>query len=346
MNNIKRLIGHASGLVTVSIVLVVAVVALFITNVGFGWMAKATHADAQGMLVDVDNPGSPVYSYEMYYVYDAKPETELIYDENDNTKVIGERIYNAYYFAELEPGETAPMVLQNYSKLEAPKYHLLLHISIDSDLNLEDTPNEDLYVDLHNSEPSVQDPATYGSYGDNKYIVPIADLKDHAKESGNPLGLSAALEFYLLGAAAGVEWIVDHPYESDGPDDPVPEDKPTANVFKVCSDMLPAASATFKQGKTDDQKSLTFEGVMAEEDADALTITVGELNDVTGFTAGEAAPAAEGDGDGYLDLFVFMTYSAELVGLLQNYAADGATEELGSFNFRSDVFLLIRKDYE
>ena len=64
-----------------------------------------------------------------------------------------------------------------------------------------------------------------------------------------------------------------------------------------------------------------------------------------GFTTGEAAPAAEDSGDGYRDLFVFMTYSAELVGLLQNYAADGATQDLGSFNFRSDVFLLIRKDY-
>ena len=335
-NNLKKLIGHASGLVTVSVVLVVSVVALFITNVGFGWMAKATHAGANGMLVGVDNPGSPVYSYEMYYVFDAEPKADLIKDADGN--VTGERIYNAYYFAKLEEGQNAAMVLKNYSKLEAPKYHLLLHISVNTDMVDSDT----IYVDLHNSAPTLAEgaTATYGSYSDNLYKVPTANLKDQAKPTGQPLGLSAALEFYVLGEAAGVKW---EPNHEDKPDDTNGlTESAFADVFVVCSDMLPAESATFMQDKITENggTTLTYEGM-----SDALTITYGELEDVPGFTTGEAAPAAEDGGDGYRDMFVFMTYSAELVGLLQNYAADGATQELGSFNFRSDVFLLIRKDY-
>ena len=337
MNIFKKLIGPASGLASVSLVLVVSVVALFFTNVGFGWMAKATHADAQGMLVGVNNPGSPVYSYEMYYVFDA----EVTVDSESGS----EEVFNTYYFKELGDDETAEMALKNYSKLEAPKYHLLLHISV-----AKDVVGEDIFVDLHVNEPAAS--GTYGSYGNNTYTIDPAGLADMFKPNATlqPLGLSSALEFYILGKSAGVTW--NPAYEKIETDDNgVETTYPATGVFAVRSDKLPEQSTTFMREVNTSNGYVSYKGVSAESDyADgALTVTADSntLDDVPGFYADEPATVAEGEtlsGDGYLDLFVFMTYSAELVNILQNYVA-GSTSDTAQFSFRSDVSLLIRKEY-
>ena len=328
-NNLKKLIGHASGLVTVSVVLVVSVVALFITNVGFGWMAKATHAGANGMLVGVDNPGSPVYSYEMYYVFDAEVTT----GDDDST-------VHTYYFAKLGTGESAEMALKNYSKLEAPKYHLLLHVSINKDV----ADSDHIYVDLHNNAPNITN--YFGSYGNNAYTIDVSnDDTGLGKNFTNKmLGLSSALEFYVMGSDSQITWESSHKrVDRNDAGEPIGETV-AEDIFVFQNSNLPAESATFAH--TEGTDSITYTGVTApdKDPTHPLCISAGDLGHVAKYNADD--PSTE-TGDEYKDLFVFMTYSAELVALLHNAVA-GSTEDAASadFSFVSDVFLLIRKDYQ
>ena len=320
MEKLRKYLSQASGLVMVSVVLVVAIVALFMSNVGYGWMASLKDVDANGLIANVNNPGSPVYDYELYYVYDAKVKTKV----NNQGH---EEMYNEYYFKALGIDETAIIELKNYSKLEAPEYHLLLHVSVTK----ETVGN--LYVDLHIQEPSG---SKAGTYGNNQYTIQTSQLPSLTQFGALPLGLSSALEFYVLGSSAGIVWEKDHQlFNEDG------EEYARSDVFVLRSDMLAKEGTTYKM--TDNKTTLTFEGVQATAD-NGLTTTTTDLHDVPGY----CLPGVEATdaGDGYLDLFIFMTYSADLVATLQAYGSVGVdSNDQGTFGFLSDIFLLIRKDY-
>ena len=106
MNKFKKLAGPASSLGTVTLVLAIALVALFITNNGFGWFSIGDHATAAGMRVDVSSPDTPVESYRFMMVHKAE------FASTDAGEV-----YHRYAFTPLGE-ETAHMIMNNYSKLD------------------------------------------------------------------------------------------------------------------------------------------------------------------------------------------------------------------------------------
>ena len=316
-----KLVRRSSGLVTVAIALVIAVLALFMTNQAFGWMAGRNEAGAHGMLVDVNSPDSSVHHYELYYVYDA----QVIAEVSGNDEIV----YNEYYFEPLPEGEAADIQLKNYSKLEAPQYHLLLHVS------LEEGESGNALVDLFLSKP---DGTIYGSYTNDSYTIATSGLSALTVPTAAPLGLSSALEFYVLDSSAGIEWTHHQIKDDDG------NVTDEADVFAVRSDKLPEEGETFAVSEKKENgkvSEFTFSNVTAQTGSN-LSVAVSDLVDVPGFSLDGEVEADEGDG--YKDLFVFITYSSDLIGVLQSYGASKNSLEQGSFNFKSDIALRIRKD--
>lgn len=285
MEKFKKLLGPASGLTTVSLVLVIAIVALFMTNRGFGWVSMGDHAVVNNAMVDVSNPDSPVESFQFYMVKAA---------EVKETTVDGEPVlYNEYLFEQLNPTATARMDMKSYSKLEAPKYHILLHVHI-KDEYINPNGATTIYMDTHITGET--------------YTIEKSEIPGMAGITDKKVGMSAALEFSVITAGVGAlstvtegeetkyqRWYVDQPGNRDE------------------GHLFPMEST---------ETTLEFSGM--------------ELVEIT-------MP------QGTQDIFIFITYSAERISMLQEYAiteAENSANDMGdkSFSFLSDFYIFFKAD--
>ena len=82
---VKKLTESGMGLIFTSVVLVFAVVALFLSNVGFGWFSSNKEVSANGIEVQMMEGETPVLGYELYKVYDTTLEGD-------------DKIYHRYAF--------------------------------------------------------------------------------------------------------------------------------------------------------------------------------------------------------------------------------------------------------
>ena len=283
-----KLIKSSFALAFTSVLLASAVVAFFMKNTGFGWFSSNKQVAANGIRVEMAEAESPVVAHRLYKVIDAKIRAE------------GEEIFHRYAFLQLTPQEIAEMDLGNYSKLEAPTYHLLMHISLDKDV-------KEIYVDTQ---------VDNGKYDLVKANVPGMVIANQA------VGLCSAVELFALESAK-----IDssHLYWADNYQITDTEGNAlrTEDVMVVDSLALPTASEVFPM--TDSGTTVTFTGK-----TNAFHVNTTNLTDV--------------DGDGYKDLFIFMTYSTQRVNLLQDYATGGETA-MGDnmISFRSDFSFFVRE---
>ena len=266
---VKRLTESGMGLIFTSVVLVFAVVALFLSNVGFGWFSSNKEVSANGIGVQMSEIESPVVAHQLYKVLDAKIVA------GDDT------VHHRYAFLRLTPQEIAEMDLGNYSRLEAPTYHLLMHISLDKDVS-------EVYIDTQ--------------VDDGSYELVKADVADMVVNN-QAVGLCSALEMFALKTGTistdQLDWVEDYQIKDTNGNVTQTED-----VFVLDGLALPEDGELFSMTESDDKTTVTFTGKTA-----AFHISATDLRDV--------------DGDGYKDLFIFMTYSTARVNLLQDYATGG-----------------------
>ena len=171
MGNVKKILGSACSLATVSVVLVIALTALFITNTGFGWFSENRHSYANVIMPAVTAPDSPVESFMFYQVENATPDIVKGTENED------EYVHNQYTFAPLGY-ETAQLEMKDYSKLSAPRYHILLHVVFKPGI-------ESVWLDTH--------------IEGEEYELMFTDIPVLvASDPPVPLGMSAVLEFYVL----------------------------------------------------------------------------------------------------------------------------------------------------
>ena len=286
MEKFKKLLGPLSGLSTVSLVLVIAIVALFMTNQGFGWFTIGDHAEANGAMVDVTNPDSPVESFQFYMVKAA---------EVKETTVEGEPVlYNEYLFEQLNPTETARMDMKSYSKLEAPKYHILLHVHI-KDEYINPNGATTIYMDTHITGET--------------YTIEKSEIPAMAGISDKKIGMSAALEFSVITAGVGALSTV-----TEGEETKYQRLYVDMPGYRDEGHLFPMQST---------ETTLVFSGM------DLVEITMPQ---------------------GTQDIFIFITYSAERINMLQEYAITEAENGTGNdmsdldnnFSFMSDFYIFFK----
>lgn len=295
---IRKLCGSASGLALVSLTLVVSMLALFIANRGFGWMTMSDHANADGMLAGVTAPESPVEEFQFYTVFDTDGFTD-----RDGTN---------YAFAPLG-NEVAHMNMGNYSKLEAPTYHILLRVVFKEGVSS----------------------AQMRTYIEGSTLTLTASELPGMVLNDTAVGMSSALEFYVL-----------------LPD----EEHPT----------IVTPQDGHSKDKLDEQGNVVTdsEGNVVKESANVLWLDdavlegkVGHMFPMQETVSGETTVLTfSGMEDVNIDLndesevYFFITYSAERINLLQDYAYSEAyklEKETGEklnledkvFRFQSDFFI-------
>ena len=298
---IRKLCGSLSGLTLVSLTLVVSMLALFIANRGFGWATVGDHADAYGMLAGVTAPESPVEEFQFYTVFDTDGFTD-----RDGVN---------YAFAPLGI-EVAHMNMGNYSKLEAPTYHILLRVVFKDGVK-----NVRMKTYIEGST----------------LTLTASDLPTMVRDK-TPVGMSAALEFYMLLPDEEHPTIVtpENGYSKEKLDDNgVGVEDANGNVVMESANVLWLDDAVL-EGKEGD----TFP-LQEDQSGETTVLTYSGMDDATVNLA-----------EGQHELYVFITYSAERINLLQDYAYSEALkfnegkpagEQISldeqNFKFKSDFFI-------
>ena len=308
MGNVKKILSSVSGLATVSVVLIIALVALFITNHGFGWFAEIRYGHANGMMVSATAPDSPVESFQFYIVEEARV---IVVEATENTE---EYVHNQYLF--VPPKDpTVEMNMGDYSKLTAPTYHILLHVVFKPGVDT-------VWMDTH---------------VDGEEYTLILDQIQNMVSATPPvsLGMSSALEFYVLDPDH-VDPQIHTVTNEDGKEEQV-------TWFTFDDIDLPAESLTFDQTP-----------IIDDESGELTGYTYSSMDDVLLDLANPTGEAETGDnqsgGNEQHELFLFITYSAERIALLQEYAgihADGEDDGGiggGDILFHSDFFIFFRRD--
>ena len=303
METIKKLFKASNCLAFTSLVLAFSIVVLFLGNVGFGWTNGNHLVNANGMIVGSEMPNSPVHDYGFYFIDQNDPDSAVADSDPNGTPddLDDDILFDRYTFTKLGDDEEAEMNMGNYNKLERPTYHVLLHIALKKDEDL--GANAKIYVDsLIN--------------GSGKTTITKSEIPNMIS-SGTPLGLSSAVEFYLIrptllsqdtnGKKYTINW------------------NATTSQFVFEDRYLPETGKTFEMDET--TTTLSFES----------------SNNI--FDPIDPETCEDVDGDGYRDLFIFITYNAELINRLQYYSTtQGESMDGKSISFTNDFSLRIRKE--